>query len=1021
MKKLGGALFIDRPVATTLLMLALAFCGLLALHELPVSALPDVDFPTIQVVTLYPGASSKVMGETVTAPLERQFGQMPGLDQMSSSSSAGASVITLRFGLQTSLDVAEQEVQEGINAAALFLPTDLPMPPVYNKVNPADAPILTLAVYSSSMSLPALQDLSDHRLASPLSQVTGVGMVSLEGGQKPAIRLNVHQMALSALGLTLEDLRNFVLSASVFTPKGGIDGPQQSVMFDANDQLNSAAAYRDLVVAYVHGAPVRLSDVADIENGAENFKMQAWADRHPAMILSIRRQPGVNVMATVAALRLRLQQLQLDLPASVHVQVLADRTDSVRASVRDVSFELMFAVVLVVLVILLFLKRLSVTLIPAIAVPLSLIGSLAVMYLLGMSINNLTLMAMTVATGFVVDDAIVMVENIARLCEDGRSPYQAAVQGARQMRFTILSLTISLIAVLIPLLFMQDVIGRLFREFALTLVIAIVLSALVSLSLTPMLAARLLRSSDHEPTEAPASPIWQGLLQFYDRSLQWSLSHPRTLLFLLATSLALTVLLYMAIGKGFFPTQDTALLEAVTEAPPGTSFAAMQGLQEHLDRQLEKDHDIRHLASTIGIDGMNQVLEQGRMLITLASPDQRSTLDQVEHELQHAAANTGLRLFLKPVQDISVDDAFSPSSYRLVLADLDAEELGVEAQRLLQRLRADPTFVHVRTEQAAWDPAMLIQVDRASAARLGVSMAGIDNVLYDAYGQRLISTLYTQSNQYRVVLGRAQHAADLQQSLHSLWVPGNAGPVRLDVLAHWQAAQVPQSIHRLNQFPALSLGFDLPPGVALNQALRHLQEDIQATHLPLRLTLTYQGTLRAFVAALSNQLWLLLAAVITMYMVLGILYESFIHPLTILSTLPSAALGALGILFIMQKNLDVLGIIGIILLIGIVKKNAIMMVDFALSAEREQHADPRSAIHQACLLRLRPILMTSLSALVGALPLLWGQSMGSELRQPLGMTMIGGLLFSQLLTLYTTPVLYLTLSRFHGSSRNGPA
>ncbi len=1015
--KSDGAFFIDRPVATTLLMLAVAFCGFLALRFLAVSALPDVDFPTIQVVTLYPGASAKIMGETVTAPLERQFGQMPGLDQMNSTSTSGASVITLRFNLNLSLDVAEQEVQEGINAAALFLPTDLPMPPVYNKVNPADTPILTLAVSSSSMGLPTLEDLADNRLASPLSQVSGVGLVSLEGGQRPAVRIKVHEAALAALGLTLEDVRNFIVGANVFTPKGGFDGAHKSVTLDANDQLHSASSYRDLILAYVHGAPVRLTDVAEVVDGAENSHLAAWADQRPALILSIRRQPGANVMATVAALRQRLQQLHADLPASVHVQVLSDRTDSVRASVRDVSFELVFAIVLVVLVILLFLKHLAATMIPAVAVPLSLTGTLGVMYLAGMSINNLTLMAMTVATGFVVDDAIVMVENIARLCDEGLSPYQAAVRGSRQMGFTIISLTISLIAVLIPLLFMRDVIGRLFREFALTLVIAIVISALISLSLTPMLAARLLKARPSGNKESLHSSFWQKIVFGYDQSLTWSLDHPRLILTVLLLSLVLTIGMYEGIGKGFFPEQDTALLEAVTEAPAGTSFGAMQHGEQELDQLLARDPDVLHLASMIGIDGVNTLLEQGRMLITLRPPTDRASLAEVERHLQAAARLSGLRLYLKPVQDISVDDAFSPSAYRLVLADLDAQELRVRSDRLLQRLKSDPEFEQVHAEQADLSTAMAITVDRATASRLGVSMAGVDNVLYDAYGQRLISTLYTQANQYRVVLQRVDASHSMDASLHNLWVPGQSGPVRLDVLASWQPVQVPESIHRLNQFSAVSIGFNLHAGKSLDQALAHLGADIQVEHEPLRLTVAYQGALRAFVAALTNQVWLLVAAVVTMYMVLGILYESFIHPLTILSTLPSAAVGALGILGLTGNDLNVLGIIGIILLIGIVKKNAIMMVDFALEAERQRHLSPRAAIHEACLLRLRPILMTTLSALVGAMPLLWGKSMGAELRQPLGLTMVGGLLFSQLLTLYTTPVLYLSLSRWQQAFR----
>ncbi len=1014
-------IFIDRPVATTLLMLAMALCGLLALRFLPVSALPDVDFPTIQVVTLYPGASPDVMASSVTAPLEKQFGQMPGLDQMSSTSSAGASIIVLRFVLGLGLDVAEQEVQEGINMAALFLPTDLPMPPVYNKVNPADTPVLTLAVTATHLPLPVLEDMVDTRLAAPLSQVKGVGLVSLQGGQRPAVRLQVDAAALAARGLGFEDVRTFIQNANVNTPKGLMDGVAQATTLDVNDQLASAAEYRDLVLAYQHGAPIRLADVAHPVDGAENVHLAAWAGNHPALLLSIQRQPGANVLATVNALNTKLRQLHTNLPEGVQVRVISDRTDSIRASVHDVSAELLFAIVLVVLVIFLFLRSLPATVIPAVAVPLSLLGTVAVMYLSGMSINNLTLMAMTVATGFVVDDAIVMVENIARLCETGLPPFQAALRGARQMGFTIVSLTVSLIAVLIPLLFMQDVIGRLFREFSLTLVIAIVLSALISLSLTPMLSARLLKTVPRVPTAEREAGFWLQLLRGYERLLIQALDHRYEVLGLLGLSVLVTAALYVDVSKGFFPEQDVGELTAMTQADASISFAGMAALQEQLVAKLQKNPSVAHIASTVGIDGTNSVLSQGRLLITLTDKADRPAMQVVEHQLLDAAKSVnGMHLLLKPVQDVSVDDEFSASAYRVSLSELDADELHQAADALLQTMQEDPLFTAVHAEHNQRMRALFIEVDRDTASRLGVSMADVDNLLYDAFGQRLISTIFTQANQYRVVLELKPTVYQtlnpvLQSggpSLHDLYLQTNQGMIRLDTLAHWRTQWVDESIAHVGQFPAVTLGFNLATGVSLDQAMRHLQGAIAARHFPLRLNVAYQGALRAFVAALSNQLWLLLAAVITMYIVLGVLYESFIHPLTILSTLPSAAMGALGILLITHQALDVLGIIGIVLLIGIVKKNAIMMIDFALDAERHRHLSPRAAIHEACLLRFRPILMTTLCALVGALPLLWGQSMGAELRQPLGLTLVGGLLVSQLLTLFTTPVLYLTLAEW---------
>ncbi len=996
--------FIRRPVATTLLMLALALCGALGLHFMPVAALPEVDFPTIEVLTLYPGGSPQVMEEMVTAPLERQFGQMPGLQQMSSSSGSGSSSITLQFSLQTGLDVAEQEVQEGINAAAVFLPKDLPMPPVYNKVNPGDAPIMSLAITATQGSMIRLEDLADNRLALPLSQVPGVGLVRLQGGQRPAVRLRARIDDLRAHGLSLEDVRNQILTANVAMAKGSLDGPQQASTLDANDQLMHAVDYRSLIIAYQQGHALRLSDVADVVDAAENVDQGAWLGQKPAILLSIQRQPGSNVLQTVAALKRRLQSLRNSLPADVRVQVVVDRTQAIWASIRDVSVELLFAIIFVILVIQLFLRSWSATLIPALAVPLSLLGSCALMQQAGLSINNLTLMAMTVATGFVVDDAIVMVENIARGIDEGLAPLQAALQGARQMAFTIVSLTLSLLAVLIPLVFMNDLIGRLFREFALTLGMTILISAAVSLSLTPMLAARLLR-----PASVAAVPIWwQTLLNLYARALDVVLRHRRWTMVGFVLSFILTVALYLIVPKGFFPQQDVGEIQGMTRADAGTSYAGMVTLQARLVQALAADPAVAQISSVLGVDGDNLVSDEGRIHIVLKPRSQRPEMAEVLRHLQERAArDPDLQLFLRPVQEMAVDDHFSAASYRLTLSDVDSQELRRSTAVLQQSLRRQGELTHVQEEAARQEPTLMLHLNRDAAARYGVTMAAVDNVLYDAFGQRMISTTFTPANQYRIILESADSSV---RALQSLYVPGTAGPVPLSELIQVQPGVSPQRIDHQGQFPAASLAFDLRSGDALEAGRQAVRRAIAQAHLPVRVQVVEQGVLRAFSAALDHQLALLIAAILSMYIVLGILYESFRHPLTILSTLPSAALGALVVLIGRGQELDMLALIGIILLIGIVKKNAIMMIDFALVAEREQGLTPAAAIRQACLLRLRPILMTTLCALVGALPLLKGGHIGAELRQPLGWTLLGGLLVSQLLTLFTTPVLYLIWS-----------
>ncbi|MBP9713801.1 MAG: MdtB/MuxB family multidrug efflux RND transporter permease subunit [Sterolibacterium sp.] len=1018
-------LFILRPVATSLLMVALLLVGLVAYRLLPIAALPEVDYPTIQVTTLYPGASPDVMTSSITAPLERQFGQMPGLSQMSSSSSGGASVITLQFNLALSLDVAEQEVQAAINAAGAFLPNDLPMPPLYSKVNPADAPVITLAITSTTLPLPKIEDLVDTRLAQKLSQLPGVGLVSIGGGQRPAVRIQANPAALAARGLNLEDLRVAIGTANVNMAKGSFDGPLRASTLDANDQLRSADEYRDLVIAWKNGAAIRLGDVAQVIDGAENARLAAWAGKTPAIILNIQRQPGANVIQTVDGIKQLLPQIKASLPGSVEVSLLTDRTTTIRASVRDVQFELLLAVALVVMVIFVFLRNVPATLIPAVAAPLSLVGTFGVMYLAGFSINNLTLMALTIATGFVVDDAIVMIENITRYVEEGDDPHEAALKGSRQIGFTIISLTFSLVAVLIPLLFMGDVVGRLFREFAITLAVAILISAVVSLTLTPMMCARLLR---HIPPAAQGrfyrtSGAWfDRIIARYGRWLNWVLNHQRLTLLVAIGTLGLTVLLYVFIPKGFFPLQDTGAIQVMTEAPQHVSFAGMARRQQALADVLLADPAVESLSSVIGIDGANVTLNSGRMLINLKPREQRD-LDAsgvVRRLQQKLAGIEGLDIhaYMQPVQDLTIETRVSRTQYQFSMQDASADELALWVPKLVDGLRTLPVLRDVASDTQNQGLQAYIEIDRNAAGRLGITTAAIDNALYNAYGQRLISTIFTQSNLYRVVLEVQPGFRQDPAALDTLYLVAAGGHrVPLSAVARISERPTPLAIHHLGQFPSSILSFNLAPGVALGDAVTAIRQEIAEMNPPASLEVRFQGAAEAFQASLNNTLWLILAAIVTMYIVLGVLYESYIHPVTILSTLPSAAIGALLALMLSGNDLGLIAVIGIILLIGIVKKNAIMMVDFALQAEREEGKSPREAIYEACLLRFRPILMTTLSALLGALPLMLGGGVGSELRQPLGITMVGGLLVSQVLTLFTTPVIYLTFDRYVQTAR----
>ncbi|MEE9945046.1 MAG: MdtB/MuxB family multidrug efflux RND transporter permease subunit [Pseudomonas asiatica] len=1011
-------LFILRPVATTLSMLAIVLAGLIAYKLLPVSALPQVDYPTIRVMTLYPGASPQVMTSAVTAPLERQFGQMPGLEQMASTSSGGASVLTLRFNLDMNMDVAEQQVQAAINAASNLLPSDLPAPPVYNKVNPADTPVLTLAISSKTMPLPKLNDLVDTRVAQKLAQISGVGMVSIAGGQRQAVRIKVNVDALAANGLNLEDVRTLIGASNVNQPKGNFDGPTRVSMLDANDQLRSPEEYANLILAYNNGAPLRLKDVAEIVDGAENERLAAWANENHAVLLNIQRQPGANVIEVVDRIKALLPSITDNLPAGLDVSVLTDRTQTIRAAVKDVQHELLIAIALVVMVTFVFLRRFSATLIPSIAVPLSLIGTFGVMYLAGFSVNNLTLMALTIATGFVVDDAIVMLENISRHIEEGETPMQAALKGARQIGFTLISLTFSLIAVLIPLLFMADVVGRLFREFAITLAVAILISLVVSLTLTPMMCARLLKREPREEEQGRfyrASGAWiDWLIRHYGSALQWVLKRQPLTLLVAVASLALTVFLYMVVPKGFFPVQDTGVIQGISEAPQSTSFAAMSERQQALSKVILQDPAVQSLSSYIGVDGDNATLNSGRLLINLKPHGERDvTASEVINRLQPQVDRlVGIRLFMQPVQDLSIEDRVSRTQYQFSLSSPDADLLAQWSGKLVQALQQRPELADVASDLQDKGLQVYLVIDRDMAGRLGISVSQITNALYDAFGQRQISTIYTQASQYRVVLQSQDAAVIGPQALESIHVKAtDGGQVRLSALARIEQRQAQLAISHIGQFPAVTLSFNLAHGASLGKAVQVIEQVQKDIGMPLGVQTRFQGAAEAFQASLSSTLLLILAAVVTMYIVLGVLYESYIHPVTILSTLPSAAIGALLALLISGNDLGMIAIIGIILLIGIVKKNAIMMIDFALEAERQQGMSPRDAIYQAALLRFRPILMTTLAALFGAVPLMLATGSGAELRQPLGLVMVGGLLVSQVLTLFTTPVIYLYFDR----------
>ncbi|MET0330779.1 MAG: efflux RND transporter permease subunit [Dyella sp.] len=1008
--------FIERPIATALLMVALLLVGLLGYHLLPVSALPEVDYPTIQVFTQYPGASPEVSSSSITAPLERQFGEMPGLKSMASTSTSGASIITLQFDLSLSLDVAEQEVQAAINASASFLPVGLPYPPVYSKVNPADAPVLTLSLTSPVLPLTQVEDLADTRLAQKISQIGGVGLVTIAGGERPAVRIQTNTAALHALGLSLEDVRSVLGDANVDQAKGSIDGTFQSYSIGANDQLNSADDYRNLVIAYKNGAAIRLADVAGAVQGPENPRQAAWTDRTPAILLNIQRQPGANVIDVVDRIQALLPRLRASLPATVKVAVLTDRTQTIRASVADVQMELALALVLVVAVIFVFLRNLPATLIPAITVPLSLLGTLAVTYALGFSLNNLTLMALTVAIGFVVDDAIVVVENISRYLEQGDSPREAALKGSAQIGFTILSLSVALVAVMIPLLFMGDVVGRLFREFALTLAIAIVISAVVSLVLTPMLCAQLLRA--HQPGHR--LDLFDRVNATYLKALDWVLEHRGlTLASVALTAAAALGVLYIS-PKGFFPQQDTGLIQGIAQASPTVSFGQMAAQQQRTVATILRDPAVASLSSFVGIDQTNPTINQGRILINLKPKDQRDSSAVVIRRLADASAtNAGLRLFLQPVQDLSLDDTVSSTSYRLGLQATDPLLLADWTGKLIAAMKHDGRFEDVQSQALQYGNQIQLQIDRASASRLGITPQAIDDVLYDAFGQRQVSTIYTQLNQYHVVLTDARPPQNLAQLLNGLYVGTASGGVApLASMTTMTLRRVPLTIQRQGQFPYADVSFNLVPGTSLGAAVSRIGTLERQIGLPDAVQATLEGTAASFQSSLGNEALLVIAAVLVVYLMLGMLYESFVQPVTILSTLLSAALGALLALLVSGTEFDIIGLIGIVLLIGIVMKNAIMMVDFALELERGQGLTPLAAIRQAAELRFRPILMTTMASLFGALPLAFGSGMGSELRHPLGITIIGGLLLSQLLTLFSTPVIFLLMHRL-GTRRRG--
>jgi multidrug efflux pump len=1005
--------FILRPVATTLLMVGVLLVGFVAYRQLPVSALPQVDYPTIQIQTFYPGASPDVMASSVTAPLEREFGEIPGLNQMTSTSSFGSSVITLQFNLDLNIDVAEQEVQASINGASNLLPLGLPNPPIYSKVNPADAPILTLALTSKSLPLSKIEDLADTMLAQKISQLPGVGLVSISGGQRPAVRIQANPTALASYGLSLEDLRTALNSANVNQAKGTFDGPQQSYTIGANDQLLSGDTYRPIIIAYRNGAPVRVADVATVTDGVENVLQAAWANRQPAVLMNIQRQPGANIIGVVDRIKKLLPQLQAGLPAAVNVAILTDRTGTIRASVEDVQFELMLTVGLVVMVIFLFLRSIRATIIPSVAVPLSLIGTFGVMYLLGYSLNNLSLMALTISTGFVVDDAIVMIENISRYIEEGESPLQAALKGSEQIGFTILSLTVSLIAVLIPLLFMGDIVGRLFREFAITLAVTILVSAFVSLTLTPMMCAKLLRHQKKEDETwfyRKSENVFNAVIAFYGRTLKFVLRFRAVTLLITFATLVGTILLYVYVPKGFFPVQDTGVILGVSEAPQSVSFRSMSDRQQSLTEAILKDPAVESLSSFIGIDGINTTLNSGRVQINLKPLAVRKiSASDVIRRLQPTLDKIdGITLFMQPVQDLTVEDRVSRTQFQYSLEDVDAKELSYWVPRFIDRLKKLPELRDVASDQLNGGLLVNLTIDRDSASRLGILPADIDNTLYDAFGQRQVSTIYTQLNQYHVVLEADPQFQQAPDSLKNIYVHSSNGTqVPLGAFTSVTTSPSALALNHQGQFPVVTLSFNLAPGASLGDAVNAINRTKSDLGIPPSIQATFQGTAAAFLRSLGNEPILILAALVTVYIVLGVLYESFIHPITILSTLPSAGVGAILALLLCKTEFSIIALIGIILLIGIVKKNAIMMIDFALDAERNEGKPPLDSIYEACLLRFRPIMMTTMAALLAGLPLALGTGVGSELRRPLGITIVGGLVLSQILTLYTTPVVYL--------------
>ena len=1020
--------FILRPVATSLFMLAIVLVGAVAYKQLPVSALPQVDYPTIQVLTFYPGASPDVMASSITAPLERQFGQVPGLNQMTSVSSQGSSIITLQFVLNLSIDVAEQEVQAAINASGTYLPKDLPNPPIYSKSNPADTPIITLGLTSDSLALSKVEDYADTRLVQKISQLPGVGLVNISGGQKPAVRIQMNPMALSSYGLTLEDVRTAIATTNVNQAKGVFDGRLQAYTIAANDQLLASRDYSPLVIAYRNSAPVLLKDVATVVDDAENVKQAAWMNNTPAVIVNIQRQPGANIIEVVDRVKKLLPTLQKTLPSAINIKILTDRTTTIRASVEDVQFTLILTIGLVVMVMFLFVRNVAATIIPSVAVPLSLIGTFGVMYLLGYSLNNLTLMALTISTGFVVDDAIVMIENIMRYIEEGVPPLEAALRGADQIGFTIVSLTVSLIAVLIPLLFMGDIVGRLFREFAITLSVTILVSAVVSLTLTPMMCARLLK---HKPADEQgrfyraSENAFNSVIAFYGRTLQWVLGHQTATLVVAVGTLALTGYLALIIPKGFFPVQDTGVILGISEAPQTTSFPAMAQRQQELAKVILKDPAVESLSSFIGVDGVNSTINSGRIQINLKPLDERkinssAVIRRLQPELEKV---DGIQLFMQAVQDLTVEDRISRTQYQYSLEDPDSKELGEWSNRFVEKLQTIPHLRDVASDQQSLGLQARLVIDRVTASRYGITPQMIDDTLYDAFGQRQISIMFTQLNQYRVVMEVNPDWQQRPSDLKNLYIRSSSnGQVPLDAITHYETATTPLTVNHQGQFPANTISFNLAPGASLGEAVNEINRAKAEIGMPASVQTSFQGTAAAFQNSLAGEGFLILAALVTVYIVLGVLYESYIHPVTILSTLPSAGVGALLALMLCKNDFSVIALIGVILLIGIVKKNAIMMIDFAMEAERKERKPPLEAIYQACLLRFRPIMMTTMAALLGGIPLALGTGVGSELRRPMGISIVGGLLLSQLLTLYTTPVIYLwfdRLARRFGASAAG--